>query len=107
MAYKVVITADAKNDLEQFINYLIFDRKNTQAARNVLNDFDATIESLSHVAKSLKICDNSLSYHSVCFCRSSLDNIPSNMASKDFRFFSSIASIFCLTLARSIVSSGV
>ena len=49
MAYKIVVTVDAKNDLEQFINYLIFDRKNTQAARNVLNDFDATIESLSKI----------------------------------------------------------
>ena len=29
MAYKIVVTVDAKNDLEQFINYLIFDRKNT------------------------------------------------------------------------------
>ena len=37
MAYKIVVTVDAKNDLEQFINYLIFDRKNTQAARNVSN----------------------------------------------------------------------
>lgn len=25
MAYKIVVTVDAKNDLEQFINYLIFD----------------------------------------------------------------------------------
>lgn len=71
MAYKVVITADAKNDLDQFIHYLIFDQKNTQAARNVLNDFDATIESLSYVAKSLKFCDNprlrQLKYHRINF----------------------------------------
>lgn len=71
MAYKVVITADAKNDLDQFIHYLILDQKNTQAARNVLNDFDATIESLSYVANSLKLCDNprlrQLKYHRINF----------------------------------------
>ena len=29
-----------------------------QAAQNILNDYDATIESLKHVAGSLKLCDN-------------------------------------------------
>ncbi len=59
MVYKVVVTRDAEEDLERFIKYLIFEKKSLQAAENVLNDYDATIESLRHVAGSLKLCDNS------------------------------------------------
>ncbi|MBR5596066.1 MAG: type II toxin-antitoxin system RelE/ParE family toxin [Lachnospiraceae bacterium] len=58
MAYKVVVTKDAEADLEQFIRYLLFEKKSEQAARNVLDDYDATIESLKIVAGSLKLCDN-------------------------------------------------
>ena len=58
MDYKIVITTDAENDLDQFIRYLIQEKKNIQAAQNVLNDFDATKESLKMVAGSLKLCDN-------------------------------------------------
>ena len=53
-----MITKDAEEDLERFIRYLIFEKKSIQAAKNVLNDFDTTIESLKHVAESLKLCDN-------------------------------------------------
>ena len=58
MIYKVVVTRDAEEDLDNFIKYLITEKKNMQAAENVLNDYDATIESLKHVAGSLKLCDN-------------------------------------------------
>lgn len=58
MDYKVVVTRDAEEDLERFIKYLVIDKGNTQAAENVLNDYDVTIESLKHVAGSLKLCDN-------------------------------------------------
>ncbi|MCM1261394.1 MAG: type II toxin-antitoxin system RelE/ParE family toxin [Butyrivibrio sp.] len=58
MGYRVVVTKDAEEDLERFIEYLISEKKSTQAAENVLNDYDATIESLKHVAESLKLCDN-------------------------------------------------
>ena len=58
MDYKVVVTKDAEEDLERFIKYLIFEKKSLQAAENVLNDYDVTIESLRHVAGSLKLCDN-------------------------------------------------
>ena len=58
MAYKVTVTKDAEEDLEEFIKYLINEKKNVQAAENVLIDFDATIESLKHVAGSLKLCEN-------------------------------------------------
>lgn len=58
MDYEVVVTSDAKEDIERFIEYLILEKKSIQAAENVLNDYDATIESLKHVAGSLKLCDN-------------------------------------------------
>ena len=38
MAYKVVITEDARADLDRFINYLIFD-KNRQDRGTVLSSF--------------------------------------------------------------------
>ena len=58
MDYKVVVTKDAEEDLERFVQYLILGKENIQAAKNVLDDYDATIESLKHVAGSLKLCDN-------------------------------------------------
>ena len=58
MGYKVVVTSDAENDLDQFIQYLLFKKKNFQAAQNVLNDFEATKKSLAQVAESLKLCEN-------------------------------------------------
>lgn len=58
MDYKVVVTKDAEEDLERFIKYLIIEKESMQAAENVLNDYDAAIESLKHVAGSLKLCDD-------------------------------------------------
>lgn len=58
MDYNVVVTRDAEEDLERFIKYLIIEKKSMQAADNLLTDYDATIESLKHVAGSLKLCDN-------------------------------------------------
>lgn len=52
MEYKVVITSDAEADLDGFIRYLLFEKKSDQAASNVLNDFEATMNSLSGVAGS-------------------------------------------------------
>lgn len=58
MEYKIVVTKDAEEDLDHYVKYLIFEKKSMQAAQNLLNDYDATIESLKHVAGSLKLCDN-------------------------------------------------
>ncbi len=67
----MVVRRDAEEDLERFIKYLILEKKSLQAAENVLNDYDATIESLRHVAGSLKLCDNprlhQLKYHRINF----------------------------------------
>ncbi|MDO5154756.1 MAG: type II toxin-antitoxin system RelE/ParE family toxin [Eubacteriales bacterium] len=71
MDYKVFVTKDAEEDLDRFIRYLIVEKESHQAASNVLNDYDATIESLKHVAGSLKLCDNprlaSLGYRRINF----------------------------------------
>ena len=71
MDYKIVVTKDAEADLDRFIKYLIFEKESIQAAQNVLDDYDATIESLKHVAGSLKLCDNpklrELEYHRINF----------------------------------------
>ena len=58
MDYNVIITKDAETDLDNFIKYLLFEKESIQAAQNVLDDYDATIESLKRVAGSLKLCDN-------------------------------------------------
>ena len=44
MDYKVVVTAEAEEDLNLFIQYLLFAKKNKQAAKNVLDDFEDTIK---------------------------------------------------------------
>ena len=71
MDYRIVVTSDAEADLDHYIRYLIFEKKSMQAAKNVLDDFAATIESLRHVAGSLKLCDNprlnQLGYHRINF----------------------------------------
>lgn len=58
MDYKVVVTQDAEEDLDKFLWYLIHEKGNRQAAKNVLDDFEMTKEMLSKVAGSLKDCDN-------------------------------------------------
>lgn len=58
MDYKIVVTKDAEDDLDSFIKYLLYEKKSMQAARNVLDDFEATKESLKYVAGSFKLCDN-------------------------------------------------
>lgn len=71
MDYKVVLTLDAEEDLNEFIQYLIFEKNNVQAAKNVLDDFEKTKDILTRVAGSLKPCDNphlrQLGYHRINF----------------------------------------
>lgn len=40
MAYKILITPDAEEDLDRFIAYLINEKNSKQAARNVLKDYE-------------------------------------------------------------------
>ena len=54
MDYKIVVTAEAEEDLNQFIQYLFFAKKNKQAAKNVLDDFEYTIKKLKYVASKFE-----------------------------------------------------
>ena len=58
MDYKVIVTEDAEIDMDCFINYLLFEKKNDQAASNLIDDFETAIVTLTHAAESLKLCDN-------------------------------------------------
>lgn len=46
MDYKVVVTSDAEEDLDRFLQYLLFEKKNEQAAGNILDDFGDTLNCL-------------------------------------------------------------
>lgn len=71
MVYNVFVTIDAEEDLNRYIKYLLFDKRSEQAARNVLDDFEVTVEKLKTVAGSLKLCENprlkELGYHRINF----------------------------------------
>lgn len=56
--YKVVITRDAKANLAQILRYLRQDLGSEQAAQNVKTDISETKIRLSHIASSLKLCEN-------------------------------------------------
>lgn len=58
MGYRIVVTSDAEDDLNRFIKYILFEKRNEQAAKNVLDDFEATKETLKNIAGNLKLCDN-------------------------------------------------
>lgn len=71
MAYKIVVTVDAEEDLDSYIRYLLFVKKNEQAARNLIDDFEATKANLEQSAGALKLCENprlrSLGYRRINF----------------------------------------
>ena len=48
MDYKVVVTSDAEEDLDRFLQYLLFEKKNEQAAGNILDDFGDTLNCLEY-----------------------------------------------------------
>ena len=58
MDYRVVLTKDAEEELEGFIQYLIFEKKSRQAASALLDDFEATKKNLSRTAGRHKLCDH-------------------------------------------------
>lgn len=60
MEYDVVLSVQAQTDSREIINYLVYELQNQQAATSVVDDFDDTIARLSHVAGSLKLCDDNV-----------------------------------------------
>lgn len=71
MDYKIVMSKGAEEDIDRFVTYLLFEKKSEHAARNLINDFEATKINLTNVAESLKLCDNpklrELGYHRINF----------------------------------------
>lgn len=57
----------------RFLQYLLFEKKNEQAAGNILDDFGDTLNCLKNVAGSLSLCENqrlrALGYHRINFLR--------------------------------------
>lgn len=51
--YKVLLTADAREDLKRYLSYLKNVKKSPQAAKNVLNDYIDTRKELEKCAGSL------------------------------------------------------
>ena len=94
MDYSIVVTNDAEDDLNRVIQYLLFEKKSKQAAKDVLDDFEKTKEKLKNVAGSLKLCDNPrlkiLGYHRINFLKHRyfiLYRIESNLVFIDNIFF--------------------
>ena len=58
LTYKVVITDEALSDLRRCLGYLINVKKNTQAASNLLDDYEAAVALLSVSAGSLQLCES-------------------------------------------------
>lgn len=58
MDYEVIMTIDAENDLNQFLEYLMYEKQSVQAAKNLLDDFEQTLQNLQIAAGSLKDCEN-------------------------------------------------
>jgi len=51
--YKVVITAEAKNDLQRYRDYLLYSKKSRQAAKNLVIDYRETRKQLEISADCL------------------------------------------------------
>lgn len=51
--YKVIVTPDAEEDLKRYLQYQHYVKKNPQAGRNVLKDFQDTKNELSNIAGSV------------------------------------------------------
>lgn len=54
MVYNIIITDEANSDLDNIINYILSTFDSTQAAKNILDDYEGTKERLSLIADGLK-----------------------------------------------------
>jgi len=58
MVYEIVISELAEKQLDECLRYLIDVKRNIQAARRLVDDFEDTKKELSIVASSLRYCDD-------------------------------------------------
>lgn len=56
--FEVTILSDAQRDFRRCVNYLLYVKKNRQAALNLKEDLKITILRLSDIAGSLRIADS-------------------------------------------------
>lgn len=56
--FEIIFSDDAKRQLQNILDYIFFELGNAQAAYNVEQDMKQTIKMLSHIAGSLKLCEN-------------------------------------------------
>ncbi len=56
--YNVILTDTAKIQLQEILDYIFFELENAQAAYSVEQDMKETVRRLSHIAGSLKLCDD-------------------------------------------------
>lgn len=67
MIYKIIETDLAGQDLENILNYIIYQLKNRTAAKNLLDDIEQRYELLEHNPFMYALCQNSklnsLGYH--------------------------------------------
>lgn len=71
--YKVIFTDTAKMHAQKILDYIFYELENVQAALSVKQDMKETATRLTHVAGSLKLCDDpplrSLGYRTIHFKR--------------------------------------
>jgi plasmid stabilization system protein ParE len=60
MDYKVIISEFAKQQIDEYLYYLAYVKKNEQAVRSVWEDFQKTSVRLGIVAGSIKDSDNDI-----------------------------------------------
>ncbi|MCR4908494.1 MAG: type II toxin-antitoxin system RelE/ParE family toxin [Lachnospiraceae bacterium] len=58
MTYNVVVSADAEEDFENILKYLLFEKNNGQAAEHFINDFENTKNRLAIMAEKIRLCTN-------------------------------------------------
>ena len=54
MDYRVIVSSDTEEDLDRFLRYLVYEKKNLQAARNLNDDYEETITKLETMAGSIR-----------------------------------------------------
>lgn len=58
MGFEVALTSQAQLDFRDITDYLLYELKNVQAVDSVMGDMEDTIERLSRIAGSLKLCED-------------------------------------------------
>lgn len=58
MTYKLLITQDANNDIDEIISYIVNELKNPIAARNLLSEIESGFEMISFNPHAFPLCND-------------------------------------------------